>query len=387
MKTSLIFIKAGVFFLPVLLYVGISYFVLSSGGEFASIHDVAEYQLQDERIIFGRGFRDEFNEYKLISTRLRHPAVLALGSSRSMQYRSAMFEPGSHVFYNAGGTINSIYGLRLFLEQLDPQYYPEVLILPLDPEWFNPYYSNATFRQAIAVSEETDISLATMLNLSRLLFVDLVNGRRNLSELIDRVSQGQDPLYHAPAIGLDALTVSNGFRSDGSRVYGHLILAPQSVEERFAEVRERMGQGIRRMEYSDTLYEEAFDELSRLYTFCKENSIQVVSYSPPYPPSIYDEIENSHHYEYLKILPERLEQIALAEGYPYHNFLDGEKVATDEDFLDGFHGSDYVYLNMLIAFTEQSPDLLAPFVSLAHLKEIAAAHTSGDLDPFGNVRA
>ncbi len=373
--TSKFLVRFGIFLVPLMLYFGVTTSILLFGGELMPLTQVAEAQLSNPDTLYRRFYRDDFRPFKLISTELHRPEVLALGSSRIMQFRSAEFVNGNSIFYNAGGSAGNVYEVRSFLEQLDPNALPKVAIINLDEDWFHPRYAQFARAQAPWSVDFSQEDIYQFLNLTRLTLNDVVMGTYPIAPIFG----GTDPFYHDPAIGIGALTHSGGFRGDGSRSYGSVILDPKTNDERFAEMRARMQTEGSRFAYGDVVDEGALEEIAALMQFAQDNGIGLVLFSPPYPPSIYNEMMESGHYTYMTKTINRLAELARQHGVLYYNFMDGGTLGTDDDFFDGLHGSEYIYLHMLL---EMLKDPNNPLIRYTNVDNLTAAFQRPRLNQF-----
>src|SRR5579871_4488684 len=136
---SRFFLKLALYLLPITLYVSVTVGLPAFAGEFIPISQIASLQQGAAPILFGRAYRDNFVAYKITSARLRKPEILALGSSRVLQFRAPLFNKKRSAFYNAGSAGPSLAAELDFLNHLGDGGLPKVLILGLDQEWFKRY--------------------------------------------------------------------------------------------------------------------------------------------------------------------------------------------------------------------------------------------------------
>jgi hypothetical protein len=81
----------------------------------------------------------EYHRYKTAYLKATEPPIVAIGSSRAMEFRAAMFGTQAKDFYAAGGVFQRVEDLDGLLKAL-PDYRPRVVILPIDARWFNGPY-------------------------------------------------------------------------------------------------------------------------------------------------------------------------------------------------------------------------------------------------------
>lgn len=380
-KTFRFLVRLGLFLVPVALYFAVTISVLSSGGELIPLEAVAEAQMRDPTIIFGRAYRDQFRLFKMVSTRLRNPEVLGLGSSRVMQLRSAMFVGDYATFYNAGGGAASIYEVRSFLEQLDQSKLPKVVIVNLDEEWFHPIYAEAARAAAPWRIDSSQEDINQIFNLTRLMLADILAGRYPPTSIFE----GRDPVYHAPAIGIEAIIDASAFRSDGSHLYGPDITQSETDDERLAEIHDRIRTQGYRFVYGDIVDDSAITEVEALMQFARDAKIELILFSPPYAPSIYAAMVESGSYTYMFEAIDRIARLAAQYGIPYYNFMDGGMLGTDGDFLDGLHGSEYIYLRMLLEMLKDPNNPLIHYTDAGYLNSVYQAARPNQFEVFGPV--
>src|SRR5882724_1188843 len=97
----------------------------------------AQNKLNSESLLARGSFSQQFNLSKSEMIRLRRPRILAVGSSRVMEFRRFMFHPYEDAFYNAGGLIQSVNDLAAYARQVKEGTLPasQVVIVGIDPWW------------------------------------------------------------------------------------------------------------------------------------------------------------------------------------------------------------------------------------------------------------
>jgi hypothetical protein len=125
------------FFLPLLLLIGAGEAVLWQMRETWPLTKVIQYQSEHRETLFMRGILDQgFYAYKLRQIQEREPKILALGSSRVMEFRAQMFGERAAEFYNAGGLIQNLPDLEAF-SMLPLDHESTLVLLGIDLWWFN----------------------------------------------------------------------------------------------------------------------------------------------------------------------------------------------------------------------------------------------------------
>lgn len=377
------FVRLGLFLAPVAVIMGAAWLLLRFSGEVLSFRDVIDQQRQGVPTVFGRAYRDNFISFKATSVIARKPTVITLGSSRVMQFRAELFNKQMDRFYNAGGGAACIYQVSQFVHYIDAaRALPDVIILGLDEDWFNPARLTSDNPRACAadIQEERLADFAQLQITAPVLFGDIASGRVKLNRLIDQ----RDPLHGGKAIGLNAIMRGKGFRNDGSFQYGVDLVQRPPIDERFAEIRARIQQNINGFERSDAVAQPALDELDQTLAFLTEKKVKVILFTPPYAPSIYQTMAADGGYGYIPRLAEALKGLAAKHAFAYFDFSDVSSLGfTDDDFSDGFHGMEAVYLKLYQKMLDAYPDVLGAYSDPQYLAQIPSTDS---WEVFGNQR-
>jgi len=311
--------------------------------------------------------------YKFQSAVEHQAPVLALGSSRVLQFRSNSFQ---RKFYNAGYSINGISDFRVFLELLLKHYKPETVLIGLDPWMFNQNWDDFE-SQSRSTKPENYLKLETsnsgeLLTAARSVWSDLFKSKYQLKNII---SSGNDSLK---LVGLGARSEKAGFRRDGSIYYGDEFgletLWPKPHEsfrakDKFSDTLQRIEGGIRQFQPGASVNLKAIRELRELFSFLKENEIQAIAFVSPVSNTAYRAMKKSSKYEYLELLEPMIREVTSEFSSPFFYFPDLLSLeSTDEEAIDGFHGSERVYLKMLLEMAKESEPLLKVLKPLKQLQ-------------------
>jgi len=128
-------IRFSSFLVPiVVLFIIPTYFLINSGENFRSVSDITRNRSKQ----FLVGYKFNESNYRYIKWNSINNSetldVLALGSSRVLQFRDSMF---TGKFYNSGFTIQSINDFEPFLKGLKVRQLPQIIIISLDQWMFN----------------------------------------------------------------------------------------------------------------------------------------------------------------------------------------------------------------------------------------------------------
>ena len=354
---------------PALICVGFLTWMLFYIGEFTPIEDVVTQQLNNHEIVFSGD--EVFSQYKWHMLQRRTPKLLILGSSRVMSFRSQFFHLDEENVYNAGMDLGNIWRAIWVLDALQAQSeLPETLIVGFDPDWFVPGRSPVDDIDDIDIPDPapTTPNIETLFNRIRSVVGDIIENQIDLADILDR----RDPFYDALTIGYNGITRSTGFRWDGSRILNPTNLNILPDENRFFNTRERMTNGSGRMTHSDDMNMQSLDAVQQLIDFCLENDIDLIAFMPPFPPTIYAEMQTTGNYEYIPKTVDHLNDLFADTGFSYFDFTDGILPnVKDVHYLDGTHGSEFVYLNLYLEMLKQSDDVLGVYSDLDYLESFA----------------
>ena len=359
--------KTIVFLLPYAILFAFLGMLLSLNGELDSIEKIIDSQILDKNILYGPAYTVPCPTYKLKSVIKKGPEIIALGSSRVMQFRDKFFTLSPEKFYNAGRGANKIKDFKDFLEKIPKDKMPKVVIMGLDPNFFNPNWDSA---------EEEDSAL-THINQRKKNPIFLVNSTSFIRDTVRGKTLNKsnyigldDGLKKYSPIGYNAKNNGNGFRSDGSYCYGKYFSNPENGDDwKFKDTFKRIKEGNRRFEYSEKISSEAIEELEEFLEFCEIKGIYVIGFLSPYAKVIYDKMISMDEYKYLKTLFEDLDSVFKKYKYPVYDFIDIASFGSnDSEVIDGFHGSEVAYLRLFILMAEQE-EVLQKYTNPQKLKE------------------
>ncbi len=340
---------------------------LYNSGE--NYRDIDDTILEDEYFI-GYGYNESnyrYLKFKSLSD-LPRKEVVALGSSRVLQYRKQMFATS---FYNAGYTIDGIKEFAVFMKAIPKEKYPKYLIISLDQWMFNknwddlsedkkPEYWSGSFTKNADIKTITNV------------WGDILKGKYGITFEKSDVKK----------IGLNANVNNKGFRSDGSMYYGSQIEMLLNNDENandfnYSETLNRIKKGKSRFEYGDEVNEEALEALDKFLLFCKQNDIYVIGFLPPYADKVNAKMAETGKYSYIKEIYPKAKPYFEKYNFEFYNFTHLSDVGSgDSETIDGFHGSETAYLRILIKMLEEG-SALKNTTSLPKLKNDLESRKNG----------
>lgn len=340
------------------------------------LSQVVQIQMGEEPVLYRPRFGNRDPEYKLLATNTRQPEVVAVGSSRILQFRSVFFNRNRQEFYNAAGPAWQLEHVIWLIENLN--YAPRVLIVSLDHPWFNDAYPGDPFQPSLEPTSDFD----HIFMVNRNVMQSILDGEPlDIREMLAR----REPGYGGLALGLRAIRDGHGFRNDGSEQYGDFFIArhlyPENERARHLSMLEN-GQDmyVRGSEVS----ESALEQVEALLQYCDERNIFVIGFLPSYMPTLYQQMIAGGQHQYVEALPERLAPLFENHGFAFFDFSNGSVLhATDGDFIDGWHASERMNLRLYTDMVRALPDLLGVYSDVSWLSSTDASAVD-TFNVFGN---
>jgi hypothetical protein len=335
--------------------------VLKISGE--SYTDIDDLILSGEKYLIGYAYDEKNYKYlkwKETVSRVKQN-ILALGSSRILQFRENMFTSS---FYNAGYTISSISEFLPFMNSIPKDNYPDILIISLDQWMFNENWDALNENQnnlQWKYEFNKRASIITVINV----WTDIIKNKYGFSTLFHNSDS-------VKRIGLNAIVNNKGFRNDGSMHYGDqitkLINKDSTANDfNYYDTFQRIEGGNMRFEYGSEINDKALQHLDSFLAFCKTNNIHVVGFLPPFANKVNEKMEETEQYGYEKdIYPGSL-PIFQKYGYELWNLTYLNTYGSDDtETLDGFHGGEVTYQKMLIYMVENG-SILKEYTDITRL--------------------
>lgn len=378
-------IKFLIFLIPLLIIVSIPMSVLFGSKEHYQPIKVIKMQSSILKpVLFGQAYTDEMAYYKLNMVKEKNPQVVVLGTSRVMTFRSKFFKD-EYRFVNAGGGITRINHFRIFLDNIPEENYPELLIIGLDQYFFNENWDDLKDddykdNKIYVGNEQSPIGIflnsEKWLTIFKKIVKDLISRKYSIKDIFD----SNDSII---SIGLNAIINNNGFLNDGSYRYGEIISNPENAEDyKYKDTYTRIEKGIRRFEYGDEVNKNALEELELFLKDCQEKGINVIGFLPPYAHEIFEKMRDMREdYQYLFKLYNLINPIFEKYSYEFYDFSDIHSFGgTDNETIDGFHGSEKANLKLFIKIIEDG-EILKGYTDLDYLR-LKLEESESDYDVF-----
>jgi hypothetical protein len=317
-------------------------------GELTSVTAIAKRQTEGVPFLYLTEFSDHRFRMKAAAAQRLRPQIAVVGSSRTMQWRSAMFRP--YRFYNAGGVSYRQQDYLAMLEEFEVEA-PAVVLFSLDFFTFSAAW-DVNFEHASHGDLPPPRSPAF-----RQLLRNLTT--RMLAEPLVLFQSFKDPLTHIPAVGLRAAATGEGVRIDGSHQYGGFIRADPAVDRDTPDLvlgRVRRGEAPflfgRELDRSRMVLFEAFARRARA------RGITLVGVTMPFHPLVLAALQATDGYDNWREFrdPRTAEWMRSLEVLHFDFTELSSFGGREEEFADPFHPSEPAYARMLLVMM-QNPRL------------------------------
>lgn len=340
----------------ILILAPFSFWWLYASGD-AAVERVVTAQSSGRFAMFGSGLSQDFVDYKLQLYRAVKPEIIAIGSSRVMQFRGAWFR---EKFLNMGGVAGNLAVLRSTLDALMACKRPKAAIIGLDFWWFMPQWEAHPEQLVAPTSGSYNYSFASL----KKPWEWLLAGKITLAEFFRPLAGILGAGFAKNRYGIMAQQTNDGFGPDGSWYYtGEIVGAKPALDAGFRDTLLNVQKGIRAFYHAkagqDSPSEKHLDVFAEIWCRLRSRGIQTYVFIPPLAGAVLA-VMGREDYPHLYKLRDAL----LERGIDVMDFSDPRTLnAGDCEFVDGFHGGDIVYARILRAMADRWPALLA-FVNM-----------------------
>lgn len=311
--------------------------VLQTSGEVWPLPRVTAYQRAHPDSLFLRSVDQLFYAYKYRRILESRPSVLIAGSSRTMKFRAPMFGDRANSFYNAGGILNSLRDLHDFSVTLPSSVTPAVLLIGLDPWWFNERVAPA-FSFADEISKGAGFSFDEHVMALRWLFV-------NPQVLVHQARLALGPDDNR-AIGIAARETGGGFRLDGS--HQSRLPTPRTeqewafVDRETPPVIERVRSGTGNFPPATSLSRDRVALLDEVLAAYQTRHVLVIGYLPPFSSEVLAQLESDpRHRFFWADFRREMPELLARHGFPLFDASATTAVGLDDRAMsDGFHAEE-----------------------------------------------
>lgn len=337
----------------------------------AAVERLVAAQAEGKFAIFGSGLSQDFVDYKLQLYRAVRPEIVAIGSSRVMQFRAGWFKES---FLNMGGVAGNLAILSSTIGAMLAISVPEAVIIGLDFWWFLPQWDPAPDLVIPPTSGSYNYSLSSL----KKPWEWLLEGKISLAELALPITGSFGRGFRTDHFGIMAQQSSDGFGPDGSWNYtGAVTGQRKAFDYQFLDTLQNIALGIKAFYHASPGQRmpghQHIQTLVKIVETLEANKVKVFLFIPPVAAKVWHVLDQGK-YPHLFQLAQSLEKSGL-------HVLDLSNPASiggnDCEYIDGFHGGEVTYARILEKMAEAWPDLLT-LVNMDKLKDVIqhwAGHT------------
>ncbi|MCR4666155.1 MAG: hypothetical protein K5657_02545 [Desulfovibrio sp.] len=334
---------------------------LAKSGDLA-VEEAVDEQAKGSFVLFGSGVSQDFVDYKLRLYKEVRPTIVAIGSSRVMQFRSSAF---SSKFLNMGGVAGNIPVLRSTIDAMLRIHKPEAVIIGLDFWWFMPAWNADPFMEEPPTSGSYAYGLEALKKPWTWLLEGKISWRDFLAPVRGLLGEG----FRGDRFGIMAQQTDDGFGPDGSWYYtGESTGQKKPFDYRFQDTMSQVVGGAKAFYHvkdpADAPSSRHLDAFAEIYCRLQSRGIRTFVFIPPLAEKIYLAVrEREAFYPHLFSLAGALQ----SRGINVLDVTDPRRLFSgDCEFVDGFHGGEVTYLRILRSLCDQWAALL-PYVDIDEL--------------------
>lgn len=317
-------------------------------------------QARGEFAIFGSGISQDFVDYKLRLYEAVKPEIVAIGSSRVMQFRGAWFR---QKFLNMGGVAGNLGVLRSTLDAMLAAHKPKAVIIGLDFWWFLPQWEKDPHERIPPSSGTYNYNFASLKKPFEWWLEGKISFRELGAPLLGIFGKG----FRADRYGIMAQQTNDGFGPDGSWYYTAEITGLKyAYDYRFHDTLQCIERGIKAFYHAPAgcsgPSEAHLDAFAEIWCRLRSRGIKVFVFLPPLAGQTLAAM-NAKDYPHLFKLCAALQE----RGIDVADFTNPALLAGgDCEFIDGFHGGEVFYARILRALADRWPALL-PYINMEKL--------------------
>lgn len=333
----------------------------------------------------------KFARYDLIQ-----PEVIALGSSRVLQFREQHF---IRPFANMGMTFDYAFLPNIARALVTRPSRLRIVILSLDFWQVHAGVNNATpelhwdpraagfqwsvdnsLRQNISgLKEAVRGSIGKFVSGS---FYQALTGMLGMTDAVNAIRYRDPAGRRTENRGVAAILEGSGMAADGSFYYDWVFGGARKPAG-FDDVLARIEHGNEGFQHAATVDPLRWSYIERARSIFRDAGVEVITVIPPVAPSVARTMSRSGHYGVLDDLGSRLGADAA-----FFNFHDGASFGTSDcEFVDGYHGGEVTYLRLLEIMA--SRNFLNGFVDIEHLRSLItqfSGHAIASVEPRAGDR-
>lgn len=318
----------------------------------------AAMQAKPDALFMRRYFDQGLYRFKDRLIQEREPTVLAVGTSRIMQFREPMFGDAGARFVNAGGMTQHLRDLEALAERLPDLRTVRAILLAVEPWWFNAEWAAIEERgpKSYATSRVRDDAASGFAHAAvwqRILWGTLRPAARgggvgSLALLARRPGAAS-----GARVGLLAVERDMGFRRDGSMRYPGDIPDPSGawafVDREEPPVVERIRGRRHGFEAAASMDDALVSRFLACVDRIREGGVGLVVFLPPFASDAAAELAASGaHRGAWTDYRERLPALLASRGVPCFVVTSPDALGLDDRCMyDGLHAMETFHVALL----------------------------------------
>ncbi len=309
---------------------------LYAAGERAAPRQISKMLVENQSCLYERTslLSADIREYKFEQYAAMKPPVVAVGSSRSNQFKQRYFNAP---FFTFSGAVDNIFDVDETLRKLLALHKPEFIILQLDYRWFNREYQKAGLSKTQHIYEV----LWSRLSQAYEPYMWMREGKLSREEYHDILAHPYKDIEQC-RIGFRTRKEGRGYGRDGSYFYGDTYTSAPSKED-FEEV---INGEFQSGGAPGDVAKERLDEFASAIKRIEDNNIPYLVVLPPLSPTAYVLLEE-HQPQVIEYLAEL--NSALSRIMPHlYDLHDPAIIQTSDcEFINKSHGGEITYARLL----------------------------------------
>jgi hypothetical protein len=318
----------GLVFVVFLAFGMSSIIVMIRSDGFVSIEEIVSKQ-QTSTAIFNSPLSSLY-KYKITLHKERAAKIVAIGSSRSFQFREKAF---SESFTNLGGVISDLGYSEFFVRKLIEVHKPEIIIWAID---YQDFFDNPLGKRPWRTEDDNNV-------FSPLGFA--VTGAFDWKTYWKLMFNGEVfENFPIELMGLSAKALGDGFDYDGSMShFGQKYDFLGKGDINYTSSRENLRRGILETsmqgERARTVQPWALESFKSLLDYAASENVIVIPVLVPSSPAVL-EIMDERPEAFRRKLDQLREQLPRYSPY-FADFVDPREYGSSEcEFLDAYHGGE-----------------------------------------------
>ena len=315
---------------------------------------IANLILEGKNVAGVTNYDERLIQKMVVSNMPEKKDVIVLGSSRSMQIRSALF-PGMSFYNNSvsGATIEDFLAIYSLYEQHGIT--PSIIVMGLDPWLLNANNNQSRWQtlgdeyRYIANKISAPLNVGKNVSNTREKLIQLVSLAYFKQSVSDALSK-KTGKYFATA---DNESTGNEILADGSLVYDVNTRGLSVADVEASAISYAKADPVYSLGDFSQIDKNLLNTFTLFIDYLQSKNIRCIFYLPPYHPAAYAILSQSDRYKIITEVENTFRQIAEQKGITVLGSYDpGRAQSAPDDFFDGMHPKE---ISIARSFAELPP--------------------------------